>query len=39
MDYSTKGYLNRLSVGQLDEVLKFCKEHNDQYKRIIKDVY
>ena len=38
MDYSIKGYLNRLSVERLEEVLKFCKENNDQYKHIIKDV-
>lgn len=39
MDYSIKGYLNRLSVERLEEVLKFCKENNDQYKQIIKYVY
>ena len=32
MDYSIKGYLNRLSVERLEEVLKFCKENNDHYK-------
>ncbi len=39
MDYSINNYLNRLSIEELEILLKYCKEHKNEYKYIIKGVY
>lgn len=39
MDYSIKDYLNRLSIEELEIILNFCNEQNDEYKYIAQDVY
>ena len=38
MEYSIDNYLNRLSIEELETLLKFCKEKNE-YDYIIKDIY
>ena len=38
MDYSIKGYLTRLSIEELENILNFCKEHNEDYKYIIEEI-
>ncbi len=39
MDYSINDYLKRVSIEELETLLKFCKEQKNEYKYIIKDVY
>lgn len=39
MDYSIEDYLNRFSTEELEMLLKFCREHNEDYGYILEDIY
>ena len=38
MDCSIKGYLTRLSIEELENILVFCKEHTKEYNYIIEEI-
>lgn len=38
MDYSIKGYLNRLSIEELEKIFSFCIERNEEYEYLIEEI-